>query len=296
MTPLKHNKWYVEPEPQEETEGWLITYLDMITLLLVLLVAMLSLAGKGVKTPSVQPTSGVLPAYHGLLPHQAEIVGELGMSPLPRSHILNSLGITAAPVLPFKNELVEPEQVPEPSLPSYAMASYGEDETQQPVEPVEAEEPVGPVEPVEPAHDGLDELMLAELGDDIDIVRNAESISFRINSEILFSSAEAELSLPGLAVLQRLIPVFNGTDHTITVEGHTDSVPMRRSSPYPSNWELSGTRAGSVVRYMQANGITSSRLRAIGYADTRPLAENDSEKGRAKNRRVELVLEKVAPN
>src|SRR5690625_7301960 len=75
----------------------------------------------------------------------------------------------------------------------------------------------------------------------------------------------------------------------ITVEGHTDSVPIR-SARFPSNWELSGARAGSVVRYLEANGIHSERLRAVGYADTRPLGSNDTVQGRASNRRVELTI------
>ena len=64
-----------------------------------------------------------------------------------------------------------------------------------------------------------------------------------------------------------------------------------RSGQYPSNWELSSARAGSVVRYFEANGIASNRLRAIGYADTHPLAENDTPDHRAQNRRVEVILD-----
>lgn len=82
--------------------------------------------------------------------------------------------------------------------------------------------------------------------------------------------------------------------HRISVAGHTDSVPIRNVR-YPSNWELSGARAGSVVRYLEANGIPSARLTAVGHADTRPLAENTSREGRSINRRVELTLEKPQP-
>src|SRR5690606_13433604 len=141
---------------------------------------------------------------------------------------------------------------------------------------------------------GMDLLALPELGDDIEIIRKQESISFRINSEILYSSADADLSLEGLAVMRKLLPVLKGSEYTITVEGHTDAVPVRRGQ-YPSNWELSSARAGRVVRYLGANGVSSTRLRAIGYADTRPLADNNTEQGRASNRRVEIILEQPAP-
>ena len=70
------------------------------------------------------------------------------------------------------------------------------------------------------------------------------------------------------------------------------AVRVRSSSQYPSNWELSSARAGSVVRYLQANGIPKSRLKAVGFADSRPIADNGTPEGRARNRRVELVVSK----
>lgn len=136
----------------------------------------------------------------------------------------------------------------------------------------------------------LSEMGFSELGDDIDVVLNDQSVSFRINSEILFPSGQADLSLAGISVLKKLVDVLKNNDYALAVEGHTDSIPMR-GSRYPSNWELSGSRAGSVVRYFEANGIDSSRLRAVGFADTRPLESNDTADGRAQNRRVELTME-----
>jgi len=135
-------------------------------------------------------------------------------------------------------------------------------------------------------------LALGELGNDVEVVVNERSVSFRVNSEILFDSSQADLSRSGLSVLRRIVSVLSDTSHGVTVEGHTDSVPVRRNVRYPSNWELSSARAGSVVRYLQANGIDRSRLKAVGYADTRPIADNHSPSGRASNRRVELLLEK----
>ena len=215
-------------EPEEES--WLMTYLDMMTLMLVLLVVMLAFAGKGgglegMKKGAgdlVSSRDGVLPATDGLLPESAL-------------------------------------QVPTP-LPSKSTT------------------------------DPLKGLKLDQLGDDIDVVVSESTVSFRISSEILFSSGQADLSLAGLAVLKRLVAVLNSSDHRIAVEGHTDSVPVR-SGRYPSNWELSGSRAGGVVRYLEANGVASQRLRAVGYADTRPLADNATAEGRASNRRVELIME-----
>ncbi|AWB33568.1 OmpA/MotB family protein [Orrella marina] len=82
--------------------------------------------------------------------------------------------------------------------------------------------------------------------------------------------------------------VRNGP-HTITIGGHTDSVAIR-SSRFPSNWELSSARAGSVVWYLQSNGIDSKRLRTVGYADTRPIVADLTPETRAINLRVEITL------
>jgi chemotaxis protein MotB len=317
MTPVIHNKWYVEPEPQEETESWLLTYLDMITLLLVLLVAMLTLSGQVPAKSTASPTSGLLPAHSGLFPGQAELAAAPAALPpdaLPPTpaHPPGSQpsDIDSNPAGPQGAEHMEgpvqPGALATPAastdgpaaripseVPDYVLGVSDPDAVLAHVMGPSVEVQGAASEPEEALPDAgppLNISPLPELGDDIEIIRNKESISFRINSEILYSSAKADLSLEGLAVLRRLIPVFKDSAYAITVEGHTDAVPVR-AGRYASNWELSSARAGSVVRYLAANGIASSRLRAIGYADTRPLAGNDSEKGRAANRRVELILD-----
>lgn len=131
------------------------------------------------------------------------------------------------------------------------------------------------------------------LGDDIEVIVNDGSISFRISSEILFGSGRAELEDAGLDVIDRLVPTLAAGGHRIIVEGHTDNLPIQ-TERFPSNWELSASRASGVVRYLQLAGIESTRLSATGYADTRPLADNGDEQGRASNRRVELIMQTEA--
>jgi len=135
-------------------------------------------------------------------------------------------------------------------------------------------------------------LPLDELGSEVEVIVNKRSVSLRVNNEILFGTGQADLSSHGLTVLKRLAEVLSKGGYDIVVEGHTDSVPVRNNGRYPSNWELSTARAGSVVRYLQASGIDKAHLKAVGYADTRPLASNKDAEGRARNRRVELVIEK----
>jgi chemotaxis protein MotB len=83
--------------------------------------------------------------------------------------------------------------------------------------------------------------------------------------------------------------------HPITVEGNTDNQPIQ-SSLFPSNWELSTDRATTVVRYLIAHGVQDQRLSAAGYADLHPLAANATATGRARNRRVDIVLDRIYPD
>ena len=83
--------------------------------------------------------------------------------------------------------------------------------------------------------------------------------------------------------------------HPITVEGNTDNQPIQ-SSQFPSNWELSTDRATTVVRYLIAHGVQDQRLSAAGYADLHPLASNATATGRARNRRVDIVLDRIYPD
>jgi len=143
-----------------------------------------------------------------------------------------------------------------------------------------------PVPPAPPA------LNLGELGQNVEVVSEAKGVTrFRIRSELLFATGQAELTPAGQRVIDELLPVLNqAIGHTIAVEGHTDNVPIA-TARFPSNWELAAGRAGAVVRHLEARGVNPMRLRATGVADTRPLADNATVPGRAQNRRVEVVLE-----
>lgn len=229
----RFSRWHIEPQREEEQEAWLITYMDMLTLLLVMLVIMLALAGKGDGEQNDPAASAMLAA------------GELGVA----------LPAPAAPI---------PSIAPVPTPAADA----------QPDDPQESM----------PTTPGM------ALGDDIQVIVNEGSISFRISSEILFGSGRAELEDAGLEVIDRLVPTLAANAFRIVVEGHTDNLPIQ-TERFPSNWELSASRASSVVRYLQLAGIEATRLSATGYADTRPLADNADERGLASNRRVELVMQ-----
>jgi chemotaxis protein MotB len=112
--------------------------------------------------------------------------------------------------------------------------------------------------------------------------------------KIIFPSGSAEISKDGKKVLDKVISILKDIkDKRIQIEGHTDNVPIVSSlkKRFPTNWELSTGRATEVVRYLQENGgIDPHLLSATGYAEFMPVAPNDTEEGKHKNRRIEIVL------
>jgi chemotaxis protein MotB len=110
---------------------------------------------------------------------------------------------------------------------------------------------------------------------------------------ILFDSGKAEVKPAGLAVLQKVVDILkNVADKAIRIEGHTDNVQIigALTAKYPTNWELSAARAINVTRYLQQQGINAALLAAVAYGENKPVAANDTEEGRAKNRRIEIIL------
>ncbi|GAA5236456.1 OmpA family protein [Verticiella sediminum] len=136
----------------------------------------------------------------------------------------------------------------------------------------------------------LAQLGLDGLGEGIDVILNERSVSFRISNELLFPSGQADLAGAGPEVIGRLSHALARHPYPVSVEGHTDVIPIQ-TNRFPSNWELSTARATSVLRQLMHGGVASDRLRAIGYAHTRPIADNGTAEGRATNRRVELIMD-----
>jgi chemotaxis protein MotB len=122
------------------------------------------------------------------------------------------------------------------------------------------------------------------------IVRRTDFwIEVEIRTDILFPSGSAHLAPHAVDIIQRLATALADYPNSIRVEGHTDNKRINSVAFY-SNWELSAARAGSVVRVLQAHGVSPNRLAVIGYADQRPLQSNDTEQGRNANRRVVVVI------
>jgi chemotaxis protein MotB len=121
------------------------------------------------------------------------------------------------------------------------------------------------------------------------VTQSPRGVTVEINASVLFKSGEAILQPQSTEALAAVAQVLSQVDNPIQVEGHTDNIPI--SSPnFPSNWELSSSRAGSVVRLFSERGVPAARMVAIGYADNRPVDTNATLDGRSRNRRVNVLI------
>jgi chemotaxis protein MotB len=128
---------------------------------------------------------------------------------------------------------------------------------------------------------------------ELQVRRYKDMLTVEVAEQLFFDSGRAELKDSGKAVLKKVADALKSyEDKAIRVVGHTDNVPIARSlqKRFASNWELSSARATTVVRFLQEAGITPERLVATGRAEYAPVAPNDSEGGRQKNRRIEITL------
>lgn len=128
---------------------------------------------------------------------------------------------------------------------------------------------------------------------ELQVRRYKDMLTVEVAEQLFFDSGRAALKDSGKAVLKKVADALKSYgDKAIRVVGHTDNVPIAKAyqKVFPSNWELSSARATTVVRFLQEAGIQPERLVATGRAEYAPVAPNDSEAGRQKNRRIEITL------
>lgn len=282
---MKH-KWLRKRERKDHTDDWLMTYADMITLLLcffaVFLFASIAVKPKEktsapvvqVEAKPVKPSPVDLPAFEGqeTLPPQPAPPPDV-QGPPPPPVIMGNL--------PFHDSTFDtvPTAKPEPPV----------EPQQTPQTPVVQQEPSAPLD-VKPAPEPPPQ---SPKGDMITVME--------MNSSTFFASGSAVLSPAGKAALKPVIEKikdakYNG--YRVIVEGHTDDTPIH-TVQFPSNWELSTARASAVVQFFIESGLSPQRLRASGYADAFPKLPNRDANGTAlpenqsRNRRVAIKLERI---
>jgi chemotaxis protein MotB len=132
----------------------------------------------------------------------------------------------------------------------------------------------------------------SRLENEVDISLSPEGLVMRLADHALFDLGVADLSPQALPLLEKIGAIMAKTSYFVRIEGHTDNLPIH-TDQFPSNWELSTTRAVNVLRYFsEVHKISPQRLSAVGFAEFQPLAPNDASSQRAKNRRVEIIFVK----
>jgi chemotaxis protein MotB len=143
-------------------------------------------------------------------------------------------------------------------------------------------------------YSALNQQLSAQLrGDQAEIVEMQDQLKVTLIDSILFPEGDWKLNATGERVLAKIAPTLaNLPGQQIVVQGFTDNVPIgpELRSRFPSNLELSTARANDVARYLMAKGVSQNTISTQGFGDEHPVASNDSPEGRAKNRRVEIVI------
>jgi chemotaxis protein MotB len=145
-------------------------------------------------------------------------------------------------------------------------------------------------EQVKKVHEMMVQLLESEnLMNEVTVRVEERGIVISIIDGLLFQSGSVELIPPARRLIYKIAQIINDLPNQISVEGHTDNVPLNRG-PYRDNWGLSAMRAAVVGSYLVEAGIDPKRLRTVGYGQSRPLVPNDTEEHRRINRRVDIVI------
>jgi chemotaxis protein MotB len=281
-------------EVEHPTEEWMLSYSDMVTLLLTMFIALL-LNADFTRTShgGNQDGAGTSAIHGGAAPGAGDARSGLGAS---RSGARGNGGDGAgsgmkgaledwfhlAVTSPYKDDkayaLALHNPVGPQALPEDADLAVIKDRDLAQI--VFREQALASIRQKLVAA-GIDQYVSAEV--------EGDGIRLNIPNAILFALGSADFASTGAGVIRAIVPIVANDTYTISVEGHTDNAPIR-TERFPSNWELSAQRAASVVRVMVEAGIAPKRLEAVGLADTQPLAADDSPEARAQNRRVTIFL------
>ena len=125
----------------------------------------------------------------------------------------------------------------------------------------------------------------------IRVTEDERGIVITLTSDNYYSPGSADISPAIKSVLNKVAVIVNQLPNNVRIEGHTDNTPVNKDSKYKDNWELSSARATEIVRYLiNKKGVDKNKLSAVGYADTRPIDDNNLASGRAYNRRVDIII------
>ncbi len=247
-------------EEHENHERWLVSYADFITLLFAFFVVMYSISA--VNEGKYRVLSQTLKAVFSE-PARSE-------NPIQIGEISRGVGEESS----SPGEPLEPEyQIELPEVPNQPPPTNAED--------------VKTINDLSQQFStALSDLIASE---DVSIKQGDDWLELEIKSRVLFESGEARLERAAVPIIGEIADILQSSANPIQVEGFTDNNPIN-TPRFPSNWELSAARAASVVHLLDRYGVQPQRMSASGFGEHRPIADNSTEEGRQKNRRVVLVV------
>jgi chemotaxis protein MotB len=272
---------------EESAERWLLTYADMITLLMALFMVLFSISSVNISKYQV--------LQHSL---KAAFSGNI----LPGGKALAQQGATAnASHVPSSADLQALTPVTALSAPtSLETTSTSGTNSSQSAAAAAAQQAAAQREASEftQIKHRLDAYAAKHgFGSKVQVTIERRGLVIKVlTDDLLFASGQASLNGRADGLLGAIAELVNvDQTHPIDVEGNTDNVPIQ-SAQFPSNWELSTARASTVVRFLIGHGVSPSRLTATGNADQRPVDSDATAAGRARNRRVEIVMRRIYSN
>jgi chemotaxis protein MotB len=262
----------------ENEERWLLTYADMITLLMALFMVLFSISSVNISKYQTLQQS-LKSAFSGSILTGGHAILQSGSSSTS-AHTPATADVPA--IVPLTPTSPKPNDTTAAQISKAEMAASQSQAEQQSFEALKAK-----LNHYAQTHG---------FSNQVHAIITRQGLDVRVlTDKLLYDSGSATLQTSGDPLLDEVASLLKveGT-HPITVEGNTDDVPIANSQ-YPSNWELSTARATSVVRYFIAHGVPEQRLGAAGYADLHPVASNATAAGRALNRRVDIVVQRLYP-
>lgn len=248
-----------KPEEHENLDRWLVSYADFITLLFAFFVVMYSVSQ--VNEGKYRVLSDSLVNAFKTVPTAASPISPLRIE----SKIKGASNVAESPAL------------------KQTIFARKPDSAQEATQKKQKEKMKGVAEDLLKAMDPL-----VKEGQ-VKVTQGVHGIAIEINASVLFASGQAALEPGSIKALRAVGGVLAKVPNDIQVEGFTDNTPINTAA-FPSNWELSAARASSVVRLLADSGAPTDRLVAVGYGEFRPVDTNGTPEGRARNRRVTVMI------
>ena len=266
-------------EEHENHERWLVSGYDMMTLLFAVFVVLFAISSTNVSKVK-ELTKSLQEAFSGPVLSGGQAMMDRGNQ---------SEGEKASPSPPLPS--ISPAQAVENAMQGTDVKASASDAADQ-AAARRAELAAREEQSFQALKKKIDALVKdAHLDDKVSTTISQRGLKVRlVTDDLLFASGSATLESQALGTLADIGGVIaDEHDHPVQVEGHTDDRRIA-SSQFPSNWQLSGARAGAVVQRLTAAGVNAGRLTLAGYGEEHPIAPNTTTSGRAANRRVEIIL------